>query len=427
MTGPIAPDARRYWTLAILALVAFLAMVDRQAFSVLLVPMQRDLRVGDGAMGFLSGSAFALAQAAFTLPLAWLADRINRRNLLVASVVVWSLATAVGGVAGGFVTLLLARLLVGAAEAAQTPATVSLVADLFAARHRGAAFMVCSVGAALGASFGAYAAGFLSEQRGWRDALLAVGLPGLLIAALLGLTVVEPPRAPRATSPERDGLRAAVMQLKLCLSIPTFRPFLAGYVALQAASMAWYTWFPAFLMRVHGLSAARMGAVFGAVVLCGMLAAMWGGPASDLLARRGARWRLHFIVAVTTLSIPFLCLSFLAPSLALSQICAMGFTLFIGAHHPVAMATYASLAPPASRAVVSGLVFVAGALLGGTGGPLLLGAVGELLTPYLGAQAIRYSLLLVPIMLAVAAGCYALASRTADADARRAEEGEFST
>ncbi|WP_342238486.1 MFS transporter [Inquilinus sp. OTU3971] len=413
--------ATRYWTLAILALVAFLAMVDRQAFSVLLVPMQRDLGVSDGKMGFLSGSAFALAQAIFTLPLAWLADRTSRRDLLVVAVIVWSLATAVGGLAGGFATLLLARLVVGAAEAAQTPATVSLVADLFERNQRGAAFMACSVGAALGVSFGAYVGGALSERQGWQGALQTVGLPGLLVAAILRMTVTEPPRPARVERSELGDLRAAASQLKQSLAIPTLPPFLAGYVALQAASMGWYIWFPAFLMRVHGLSAAQMGAVFGTVVLCGMLAAMWGGPVSDLLAKRGARWRLYFIVAIIGLSIPFLCLSFLAPSLILAQICAMGFTLFLGAHHPVAMATYASLSPPASRAFVSGLVFVSGALLGAAAAPLLFGVVNDLLAPSLGARGLRYTLLLAPALLAVAAVFYAIASRTADGDTLAAE------
>lgn len=418
---PAAASATRYWTLAILALVAFLAMVDRQAFSVLLVPMQQDLDVSDGAMGFLSGSAFALAQAAFTLPLAWLADRTSRRDLLVVAVVVWSLATAVGGLAGGFATLLLARLVVGAAEAAQTPVTVSLVADLFGRNQRGAAFMACSVGAALGVSFGAYVAGALSERQGWQAALVTVGLPGLLVAAILRLTVAEPPRPIRGEHSKRGDLLEAAAQLRQCLAIPTLPPFLAGYVALQAASMGWYIWFPAFLMRAHGLSAARMGAVFGTVVLCGMLAAMWGGPVSDLLARRGARWRLYFIVAIIGLSIPFLCLSFLAPSLILAQICAMGFTLFLGAHHPVSMATYASLSPPASRAFVSGLVFVSGALLGGAAAPLLFGVINDFLAPSLGVGSLRYTLLLAPALLAVAACFYALASRTADDDTLAAE------
>lgn len=417
---PSSGTATRGWTLVLLALVAFLAMVDRQAFSVLLAPMQRDLRVGDGAMGFLAGSAFALAQAIFTLPLAWLADRISRRDLLVAAIVVWSIATACGGLAGSFAALLIARLVVGAAEAAQTPATVSLVADLFERDQRGAAFMACSVGAALGVSFGAYAAGLLSELHGWRSALLVVGLPGLIVAAVLRLTVAEPPRS-RAAAAQARGPGAALAQLKHCLAIPTLPPFLLGYVALQAASMGWYIWFPVFLMRVHGLSTAQMGAVFGLIVICGMLGAAWGGPVSDRLARRGARWRLYFIVAVIGIAIPFLSLSFLAPSLILAQACAMGFTLFLGGHHPVAMATYASLSPPTSRAVVSGLVYVSGAVLGGAAAPLVFGTINDRLSPALGPHALGRTLLLAPLLLAVAAAFYAVASRTADQDTLAAE------
>jgi predicted MFS family arabinose efflux permease len=412
----------RYWTLGVLAVVAFLATVDRQAFAVLLVPVQQELQVSDSAMGFLMGSAFAVAQAIFTIPLAWLSDRTNRRNLLAIAVAVWSVATALGGLAGSFVTLLLARLVVGAAEAAQTPATVSMVSDLFGRNQRGSAFMVCSAGTALGVAFGAYAGGMLSDRYGWHAALYVVGLPGLLVAAILYLTVREPVRALPIDANKGGANGETILgQLRKCLAIPTLPPFIIGFLALQGAVMGWFVWFPVFLMRTHGLTASQMGAIFGTVILFGVISTVWAGPVSDLLARRGARWRLHFIVGVTLTSRPLLSLSSLVPTMTAAQICAMGFTLLLGGMHPVATATYASLSPPTMRAFVAGLVYVFVTIFGAAAAPLVFGILNDALSPVYGDQALRYTLLLAPALLGVAACFFWIAGRTVEDDTAAAE------
>jgi predicted MFS family arabinose efflux permease len=412
---------RRYWTLSILALVAFLATVDRQAFSILLVPIQSELRVSDAAMGFLMGTAFSVAQAIFSLPLGRLADRTNRRNLLAVALAVWSIATALSGLASSFVALLLARLVVGAAEAAQTPTTASLVSDLFRTGQRGSAFTFCSAGMALGVAFGSYASGTLSDLFGWNVALFVVGLPGLLVAAILYLTVPEPPRTGlRSRQPDAVHTPAMLQLLRQCLAIRTVPPFILGFAALHGAVMGWFVWFPVFLMRIHGLSAAETGSVFGMIILCGVLSAMWGGPMSDLLARRGARWRIYFIVAVTVLSIPLIFASSVVPSLIAAQVCAMGFTLFAGGYHPVAMAIYASVSPPNIRGSVSALVYLA-ALVGGAVVPFAFGLANDALSRRFGDEAVRFTLLLAPVLLVAAATLFWSARQSVEKDIVAAE------
>jgi MFS family permease len=411
----------RYWTLGVLAVVAFLASVDRQAFSVLLVPIQRQLQVSDGAMGFLTGSAFTVAQAVFMLPLARIADRANRRNVLAIALAIWGVATALSGLAGAFVSLLLARMIVGAAEAAQPPTTVSLVADLFGRNRRGAAFSAIAVGTALGLGFGEFGAGILSDRYSWHVALLVVGLPALIVAAVLFLTVPEPARS----LPDGGGVTTAdpaslFEQLRQCLAIRTLRSFIIGYIALQAAIAGWLVWFPAFLMRVHGLSASSMGATIGATLLCGMVSNIWSGQVGDILARRGPRWRLYFIVAVLLVSVPILFASSLVPALLAAQACVMTFMLLSGGLSSTTMAAYSSLSPPNMRALVSALVVLPGAV-GGVASPAALGLVNDALSQAHGAEALRYTLVLVPALLAVSALFFWISSRTADEDTAAAE------
>lgn len=413
---------RRYWTLSVLAVVAFLATVDRQGFAILLVPIQNELRVSDAAMGFLMGTAFAVAQAVFSLPLGRLADRTNRRNLLAIALAVWSVATAVSGLASSFIALLLARLVVGAAEAAQIPTTASLVGDLFSTNQRGSAFTFCSAGMALGVAFGSYASGTLSDLYGWNVALFVVGLPGLVVAGILYLTVPEPPRTEfRGTHPAATQAPTALQLLRQCRAIRTLPPFVFGLTALHGAVMGWFVWFPVFLMRIHGLSAAETGSAFGMIVLCGVLSAMWGGPVSDLLARRGARWRIYFIAAVTLLSIPLIFASSMVPSLIAAQVCAMGFALFAGGYHPVAMAIYTSLSPPNIRGSVSALVYLTGTLFGGAVVPFAFGAANDALSARFGDEAVRFTLMLAPALLALAATCFWIARGSVEKDIAAAE------
>lgn len=408
---------RRYWTVAVLAVVAFLATVDRQAFAILLVPIQNELRASDAAMGFLMGTAFAVAQAIFSLPMGRLADRVNRRNLLAVALAVWSVATVTSGLAGSFIALLIARFVVGAAEAAQNPTTASLVADLFSANRRGSAFMFCSAGMALGVAFGSYASGILTDLYSWNVALFLVGFPGLVVASILYLTVPEPPRTGlRGTHPIAARPLTLRQLLRQCLAIPTLPPLVLGFTALHGAVLGWFVWFPVFLMRIHGLSAAETGAVFGTIVLCGVLSAVWGGPLSDLLARRGARWRVYFIAGVTALSIPLILASSIVSSAAAAQACAMGFALFAGAYHPVLMAIYTSVSPPDIRGSVSSLVFLAGMLFGGAAVPFAFGMANDALGARFGDEAVRVTLLLAPVLLAIATTCFWIARRSVEKD-----------
>ncbi|HJU40088.1 MAG TPA: MFS transporter, partial [Tahibacter sp.] len=278
--------------------------------------------------------------------------------------------------------------------------------------------MCCSVGMGLGVSFGSYAGGTLSALYGWNAALFVVGAPGLIVALVLWLTVPEPPRAV-----SRDANPAASLPqvLRRCVAIRTLPPFVVAFAAVQGAVFAWFVWFPVLLMRVHGLTAAQMGAIFGTIVLCGVLSAVWGGPVSDVLARRGARWRVHFLVAIAMLAMPLMLASIVAPSLPVATGCAMGFTLIAGAHHPVAMATYASLSPPPLRGSIAALVYLVVTLAGGAGAPFVFGLVNDALGGREAAHAVRLTLLLAPLLLLVAAAFFRIAARTVEHDTAAAE------
>ncbi len=421
--APDTPDLRsidrfaRAWSVFVLSMVALLAAIDRQSFAVLLVPIQKDLHVSDAAMGALTGSAFAIIYALIALPLARLADRSNRRNLLAVAVAIWSAATAFCGLSGSYVQLLVARLAVGSAESVQLPAGLSMIGDLYPPQRRGAAISFTIIGSALGFALGAALAGALNDHFNWHATMMIVGLPGLLLAGLMYLTVREPIRGEQDgqahSAPTRESLAEC---LRRCARIRTIYPFGLAWISLQMCFMGWLTWMPAFLMRVHHLSSTKMGAVFGAIIACATFASLMAGPLSDALAKRGARWRLYYCVAAAAISIPLLAASTLVTTLGETIACLVAYTLLSGGITAVGTATYVSFSPPTMRGFLAAIMNLSSVLLGAGTAPFIFGAVNDVLKSSYGDQSLRYTLLLSPLMLAVAGVFFAVASRTLDHD-----------
>jgi len=399
-----------------LGMVAALASVDRQCFSVLLTTIQRDLRVNDAAMGFVTGSAFTIVYAVIALPLARVADHTNRRNFLAFATAVWSLATAACALTAGVFQLLIARIVVGAAEAARPPSTMSMLGDLFSASRRGSGVSVVIMGSSLGVGVGAALAGALNDSYGWRGALAIIGAPGLLVALLFWLTVREPVRGAQDAAGVAEPPRETIGQcLRRCARIRTIYPFGFGWLLLCAANTAWLTWMPAFLIRVHHLNTTKAGAIFGGVVLTATVGAVTAGVLTDVLARRGARWRLYYAFAALALCGALAFAALLSPTLEGAMLCLVLHSFVSAGCTAVGTAVYVSFAPPTMRGFVTALMGLLNALASAAGAPLF-GAVNDVLKRDYGDQALRYTLLLSPV-LAVAAGLlFLVASRTLDRD-----------
>jgi predicted MFS family arabinose efflux permease len=416
---------QRAWVAIVLAMVAFLAAVDRNILSILLVPIQKDLHVSDAAMGALTGTAFAFTFAVAGLPLAWLADRTSRRNFIAASVTVWSAMTAVCGLASGYLQLLLARIGVAGGEAAYAPASMSMVGDVFPEAKRGAAVSVLTIGSALGFSVGAYLAGTLNDRFGWHVAMMAVGLPGLIVAAVVWLTVPDPQRSAPSTSAPQPSVAGGVKRL---LTLPTLPPLMAATVLLNFAFLGWLGWAPAFLMRAHHLSATNMSAVFGIVVgLGGVISSIVAGVVSDRLSHRGIRWRMYYCVAMVILAAPLLATGLLVHSTPVAISMLTLFSLAAGGLTTVSNVSVLSIAPQGLRATMMALIALAIALLASGLSPVVIGALNDALKPGFGDQAVRYSLLTAPLCLALSGLMFLVASRTIDADAAAAAASHGTT
>ncbi|MDH5738565.1 MAG: MFS transporter, partial [Gammaproteobacteria bacterium] len=184
----------RYYALFVLTLVFTSSHVDRQIIGILLQPIKQDLGASDTQMGFLIGITFAIFYATLGMPIAMLADRTNRRNLIAWSITIWSGMTVICGYATSFTQLALARIGVGIGEAGSNPPSHSMISDLFPVHQRSTALAIFAVGINIGLLIAYLGGGWMSQHWGWREAFIVVGAPGLLIALLVRFTLKEPQR-----------------------------------------------------------------------------------------------------------------------------------------------------------------------------------------------------------------------------------------
>jgi MFS family permease len=245
----------------------------------------------------------------------------------------------------------------------------------------------------------------------------------MVVGALLLLTVREPERS------SGSGMRAHVQHesllntLRRLARIRTLWTFAAGFILLNMAFQGYVAWMPAFLMRVHGLQSAQMGAVFGAIVAGGAISSLVAGPATDALAKRGERWRLYYFVASVVLAVPLLAASSLVSSLTACVTLSLAYSMVGGGLASVAPAVYLTVAPHDARGVVTALMTLCIFMLGSGVAIPLLGFVNDLLKAIYGDQSLRYTLLLGPVFMAGSGVFMYMAGRTVEHDAERSHRG----
>ncbi|HEV7157524.1 MAG TPA: MFS transporter [Caulobacteraceae bacterium] len=273
--------------------------IDRTIVSILGQAIKVDLKITDAQLGMLGGIAFAILYTLLGVPIARLAERFNRVSIISLAIVAWSAFTAACGLAGSFAVLLAMRVGVGIGEAGCSPPIHSLISDYFEPKRRASALAVYSFGIPLGAMIGSIAGGLLAKGFGWRMAFIVVGLPGLILAALIKLVVREPQRG--ASDPGGAGRAVAAPTGGELKEIGAVIATLFGnwpaanmMIAVTLASFAGYgvgQFSAPYFIRTFGLDYATVGLIFGLTGgLSAGLGTLAGGFISDLAARRHARW-----------------------------------------------------------------------------------------------------------------------------------------
>lgn len=372
--GRVQVHSRRY-TLLVLTAYFALAHLDRQVLAVTLSPIGREFSLNDIQLGLLSGLAFAVLFSTLGLPLALAVSSLNRRNVIALTVAVWSAMTVLCGLAQNFWQLFLARVGVGIGEAGALPASHAIISDRYEPRERAAAMGVFMSGANIGTAIALVGGGFVAQFLGWRIALLLAGLPGLLLAVIIRLTVPEPPR-PHAG----DG--GPTLRLSL-LSETVARVFRSPPMALMVLATVLNTittfgmvaWLPTFLVREHGMPLSAVGLYLAATIgVAGAIGTMLGGQLAGRLALWRAPWIAWTPAVILLLTKPFAIAGLLAASKATALVlllvpCALG-AVYIA---PTIAVLHGALRSE-ERPVGSALLLFGMNMVGMGLGPLFVGA-----------------------------------------------------
>jgi MFS family permease len=390
------PSARAAWYAAFVLMLCYtFSFVDRLILAFLVTPLKHDLHLSDTQIGLLQGLAFAAFYSILGIPFGLAADRVNRRNLIAAGVIVWSLMTSCGSLARSFGTLALARMGVGVGEATLAPAAFSTLADYFPRHRLSSALSVYSMGVQLGMGCAMILGGFvvqavttmrpltlahLGTLEPWRLTFLIVGAPGLFIVALLA-TMREPPRhaSPHAagTAQSRPGLAHALRQLRA-----RWRSTLGISVIMSCQAMSNYafaSWCPSFFDRLHHWPKSRTGLVLGLLtMICGCIGLFSGGRLSDRWLRTGVSAAPLYVGLISLLGVAATFVpAMLSPSATVTLLLLVPAVFFLALPIGCSFASIQMIFPNEVRGTVSAIMLLTLNVVGLTFGTLLPGLLDD--------------------------------------------------
>jgi MFS family permease len=417
-----AVRASRSYMLTMLTLIYIVNMVDRRFMPILQEPIKREFGLRDWQVGMVSGLAFAACYAVAGIPIARLADRrsFKRVDIVTIALVMWSAATAFGGLAANFIQLITARFMVGIGEAGSGPPSQSIISDLYRPHERGRAMGVFALASPLGGAVGLVIGGYIAQTLNWRAALMLVGLPGVLLALIFRSTVSEP-RWGDAAARDKDKF-ASVSFVTVAKTIARKRSFLwliAGGCFGSFTTLGLQSWLPSYFIRSFGLSVGEVGLVWGlASGVAGFVGILGGGFLADKFGVRHPR---------AILIIPAIGMVMAAPCQMLAVMVHQWHTALLLLLIPTALSAVwtapsmklnQGIAPLAMRATVVAINTFLVNMIGLGLGPVVLGAVSDLFAASAGNTEIglRYALIAMSPIYLLSGLCFFIGSRFVEKD-----------
>jgi predicted MFS family arabinose efflux permease len=405
---PEITERQRGYTLFVLVLVFTSSHVDRQIMGILGQPIKESLMISDTQLGLLTGIMFAFFYATLGMPMAMWADRHNRRNLITFSVFTWSFMTALCGAAQNFMQLLLLRVGVGVGEAGSNPPSHSMIADLYPPERRATAMAIFGTGINWGILIGFLVGGWINEWYGWRTAFVVVGLPGILIAALVRYTVKEPPRG---YSEKLEAIEAPPPfwdVVKFLWNNNVLRNIIIAGTLVAFTGYASVIWVPIYLVRIHDMGTGAVGSYLAILIgLGGAIGIYMGGRIADGLARIwGQQWLPWVIAIASVLTIPTLYLAFVAET-ASAAIWAYAIPAALGTVYVApGFALIQNETPLHMRSVAAAINLFVVNIVGLGLGPFTVGFLSDQFTPAYGEDSLRYALMATLLVIVWSIGHY---------------------
>lgn len=386
--------------------------LDRTVISIVMEQVKHDLALSDVQVGLLSGLAYGIPFAIAGVLVGPLIDRRNRMRLMAAMLAIWSAATMLSGFAFGFLTLLAARLCVGAAEAGGTPASLAILSDTFRPDRRATVIGLYKTAMPIGIFLSTVICGYVAHHYGWRHAFVVAGVPGILLAFLLAM-LRDPPRggtdAAAEGRPQVEVERYSIAQVaNYVWRTPGITPLILGIVVFSFANGGPGVFAIAFLQRNHGLAVGDASLIYGIGAGMGALSPIILGLLGDRLTRVGAAANLYLSVGVCLAAATFGLLMAASASALLAAFALVAWQMLgMGLTAPN-YAILLTLTPAGMRGTVMSVVLIGISLIGVGLGPTAVGALSQLFGG--SGEGLRSSIMAILLVNLVAALCFALAA-----------------
>jgi MFS family permease len=404
----------KWYTLGVLTTVYIFSFIDRQILVILQESIKTDLGLMDWQLGMLSGISFAIFYVVMGIPIARMADKGSRRNIVAAAIATWSLMTALSGMAQNFVHLLLARIGVAVGEAGGSPPAHSMISDIFPPQQRATALSIYSMGINFGVLIGFIIGGWVNDFFGWRTVFLVIGIPGIVWALVVRFTLREPRRGQSehitkvSVAPPIKAIFALLWSRKSFrhLSVAAGLHAFVGYGVGQ--------WIASFFIRTYELSstgeiATWLGLISGTA---GAAGTFLGGYLCDRFGVTDKRWYVWIPAGATIAAVPFSLTVYLLNDYS-TALWVYTVPVLLGAMYlgPTIAMTH-GIVSLRMRALASAILFFVLNLIGLGLGTLLTGILSDVLSVYYGDQGLRYALVSVVLVYVWSTFHYLMAGRT---------------
>jgi len=390
-------------TAFILGLILALCVMDRQIVAMLLEPIKRDMALSDTQLAMMSGFVFALFYGVMGIPIARLANRTNRVKILSWCIGLWSIMTALSGMATNFVMLLFTRIGVGVGEAGCHPAGQSLIADTYDEGRRARALALFSAGAPIGGLAAFMLGGLLADTYGWRITLIAASVPGLIFAIAIRFLIKEVPRTSIKTNQE-----PVFSELKSLLKNKAYRYALIGHIFCVALLYIAMIWVPAIMARSFDLSLTQIGMLLGATaILGGLTGSIISGIITDKLAAKKLAWLGRLPMLYCLIATPAYLLGIWSDNLWVFMGALSVVMMLLNAHTPPAYATFHKVVSPGNRAMAIALSTLSVNIIGLGLAPLMIGVISDHLAIEHGKDSLKLAMYAGAIFLPMGAYFFA--------------------
>lgn len=392
--------AYKRYVLSTLTAAYTLSFLDQGLITLLLQPIKEDLHLSDTQLGFLTGIAFGLFYSILGLPIARWADRGNRVTITSIAIALWGGAVMSTLFVTTYAQVVFARMAAAVGGSGCMPPTFSLVGDYCpAAVERTRAMSIYMLANPLSMLVSFVLGGWSNERYGWRASFLLIGVPALLVAAVVKITIAEPRIHAADSSAREQHVPRFAEVLRTLWHQPSTRHLVLGLLLFYTMAAGLTPWYAAFMMRSHHMGTAELGLWLGLIFgLGGIAGVLFGGYAAVRWFAQDERGQMRFVAAALASLVPLFALFLLLPEKRYALIALMPFAVVACVLFGPTFALMQRLVVNETRATTVAVVMLLCNLVGMGIGPQVVGMLSDLLSPVLGSDSLRYAMLIMSFL-----------------------------